>query len=47
MEDYAEVGGIKIPFVYRQENRGSSVTIRYVDVKYNVPVDDNIFGKPK
>jgi hypothetical protein len=46
MEDYAEVGGIKMPFVYRQENRGSTFTIRYIDVKYNVPVDEKIFGKP-
>jgi Caspase domain len=46
-EDYVEVGGYKIPLTVRQSNRGSIAMIRFIDVKYNEPLEDKLFAKPK
>jgi Caspase domain len=45
-EDYAEVGGVKIALTYRQISPGQTSVMRFMDVKYNVPVDESKFRKP-
>ncbi|HST20102.1 MAG TPA: hypothetical protein VLR90_03235 [Blastocatellia bacterium] len=46
LEDYKEVDGIKIPFTIRQTNPAVAFTIKVLEVKHNVPVDDAKFNKP-
>jgi hypothetical protein len=46
LDEYADINGFKVPIVIRQESRGSTMTIKFGDVKYNVPVDDHIFSRP-
>lgn len=42
-EDYREVDGIMLVFTIRQ----GPMTIRYTEVKHNVPIDDSLFAKPE
>jgi zinc protease len=44
-EDYREVGGIKVPFVLRQNNPDVSFVITMTEIQHNVPVDDARFSK--
>jgi len=46
LEDYKEVDGVKIPFTIRQTNPAYALTIKYTEVKHNVPIDDAKFNKP-
>jgi hypothetical protein len=46
LEDYREVGGIKLPFVYHTTRSDFSFFIRLTEVKHNVPIDDSKFAKP-
>ncbi|HKP85490.1 MAG TPA: outer membrane lipoprotein-sorting protein [Blastocatellia bacterium] len=45
-EDYREVDGIKVPFTLRQSNSVSDFTIKFTEIKHNVPIDDAKFNKP-
>lgn len=46
MSDYRDVDGIKMPFLTKQSMSLAEVTIRLVEVKNNVPLDDARFAKP-
>lgn len=46
LEDYKEVDGLKIPTTIRQTNPNISFTMKFSDVKSNVPVEDAKFNKP-
>jgi hypothetical protein len=47
IDNYADVNGVKVAMTFRQVLAGNStLTVRYVDVRYNEPVDDAIFRKP-
>ena len=45
-EDYRDVDGVKIPFVLHQSNPAISFTIKFTEIKHNVPIDDAKFNKP-
>jgi hypothetical protein len=45
-DDYREVDGIRVPFRTRHVEKGSIFSIRLIQVKHNVPVDDGLFVKP-
>lgn len=44
--DYREVDGVKVPFMIHQSMGDISYTIKFTDVKQNVPIDDAKFEKP-
>lgn len=46
VDEYADVLGIKIGSTYRQVGSGVTFTIKYYDIKYNQPINDNLFTKP-
>lgn len=46
-EDYRRVDGIMYPFITRQSTAGIESVIRTKRVRYNVPINDAIFRKPK
>ncbi|HKP38481.1 MAG TPA: S41 family peptidase [Pyrinomonadaceae bacterium] len=46
LEDYREVGGLKIAFVARSEGaRGTTTVVRLKDVKFNVTIDESKFAE--
>jgi hypothetical protein len=45
-EDYKEVDGIKLPFTIRTANANSALTLKVIEVKHNVRIDDEKFNKP-
>src|SRR5215471_9715286 len=45
-EDYKEVDGLKVPTTIRQTNPNISFTMKFTDLKSNVPVEDSKFTKP-
>ena len=45
-EGYADVSGIKMPLIYRQVSPSETSVMRFVDVKYNVAIDESKFSKP-
>jgi hypothetical protein len=47
LADYREVDGVKLPFEIHQERSDFSFTIKFTEVKHNVPIDDAKFAKPK
>ncbi len=44
--DYRKLDGIMVPYMIRQDLGEISLTIKFTDIKQNVPVDDAIFEKP-
>jgi outer membrane lipoprotein-sorting protein len=46
LSDYREVDGVKVPFNIHQSLGQFEFTIKFNDVKQNVPIDDKIFDKP-
>ena len=46
LEDYKDVGGLKVPTTIRQTNPNISFTMKLTDLKSNVPVEDTKFNKP-
>jgi len=46
-DDYKDVEGIKTPFTITRKTPDYSLTYRFKDVKYNVPIDDVKFNKPE
>lgn len=47
-EDYHDVDGVKVPFTVRvsTSNPNAAFTLKFTDVKSNVPVDESIFAMP-
>jgi zinc protease len=45
-EDYREVDGVKVPFVWRQASADFEYVFRFDQVQHNVPVEDAKFEKP-
>lgn len=45
-EDYKEVDGVKMAFSFRQVTPAFTLTIKWEEIKHNVPVDDAKFNKP-
>jgi zinc protease len=45
-EDYREVDGVKVAFGIRQEG-SPSWTIRFKEIKHNLPIEDSKFDRPK
>jgi outer membrane lipoprotein-sorting protein len=45
-EDYKDVNGVKVAHTVRQVNSAFTITIKFDEVKQNVPVDDAKFNKP-
>jgi hypothetical protein len=45
-EDFKDVDGVKMPSTIRQTNPNFSVTLKFTEIKSNVPVDDAKFNKP-
>ncbi|HEX8556924.1 MAG TPA: caspase family protein [Pyrinomonadaceae bacterium] len=45
-EGYADVNGVMMPMIYRQVSPSQTSVIRFVEVKFNVPVDETKFRKP-
>ncbi|HKY04435.1 MAG TPA: hypothetical protein VJQ56_06080 [Blastocatellia bacterium] len=46
LEDYREVDGVKMPFTVRRTSSAGDFTMKYDEVKNNVPIDDAKFAKP-
>lgn len=46
MEEYKMVDGVNIPHKVRQVTPVFSMTIKFTEVKHNVPIDDAKFAKP-
>lgn len=47
IEDYRDVDGIKLPFVVHQSSDQAAFTITFTEIKQNVDLTDDQFGKPK
>jgi len=47
IDDYVDANGVKVAAVIRQVTPGITFITRFFDVKYNVPIDDARFSKPK
>ncbi len=47
MSDYRDVQGVKVPGTIRQVTGNGEVMLKLIEVKYNVPMDDAQFVKPK
>ncbi|HEX8147835.1 MAG TPA: caspase family protein [Pyrinomonadaceae bacterium] len=45
-EGYADVNGLMMPMIYRQVSPSQTAVLRFVEVKFNVPVDESKFRKP-
>jgi len=45
-EGYADVNGMMMPMIYRQVSPSQTAVLRFVEVKFNVPVDESKFRKP-
>jgi len=46
-EDFQAVDGIQMAFTVRQSTPDFDYVIRYKDIRYNVPIDDAKFEKPR
>ncbi|MGA8142550.1 MAG: DUF620 domain-containing protein [Candidatus Acidiferrales bacterium] len=46
LEDYREVDGIKLPFTVHQASADSTFTIKFTEVRHNVPMENTEFAKP-
>lgn len=45
-EDYREVDGIQLAFAYRRTGPDSSFTLRFTEIRHNLPIEDAKFIKP-
>ncbi len=45
-EDHRDVEGVKMPWTIKQQMGPIGLTLKFEDVKVNVPMDDAIFKKP-
>jgi hypothetical protein len=47
LEDYREVGGVKVPFTVRYYFEPREMILRLEEVKHDVPLDDAMFERPQ
>ena len=47
LEDYRDVDGLKLPFTIRRARPDGDSTIKFTEIRNNVPIDDAKFEKPK
>jgi zinc protease len=45
-DDYREVDGVKVPFLWRQTNGDTTYTLTFSEVHHNVDLSDSEFAKP-
>ncbi len=45
-EDYRDVDGVKLPFVWRQTSPDFDYVIKFTQIQNNVPIEDSKFEKP-
>jgi zinc protease len=45
-DDYRDVDGVKVPFVWRQTNGDTTYTLTFSEVHHNVDLSDSEFAKP-
>jgi hypothetical protein len=46
LDDYKEVGGLKVPFKVRFNFESFTLLVQVNELEYNVPIDDAMFRKP-
>lgn len=46
LDDYKDVGGVKVPHTMKQVTSMFAMTLKFTDVKTNVEIDDAKFNKP-
>jgi len=46
LDDYKEVGGLKVPFKVRFNFESFTLLVQVNELEYNVPIDDALFRKP-
>jgi hypothetical protein len=46
LDDYKEVGGLKVPFKIRFNFESFTLLVQVNELEYNVPIDDAMFRKP-
>ncbi|HEU4832832.1 MAG TPA: hypothetical protein VFS90_00400 [Pyrinomonadaceae bacterium] len=46
LDDYKEVGGLKVPFKVRFNFESFALLVQISELEYNIPIDDAIFRKP-
>jgi hypothetical protein len=45
--DYRDAGnGLKLPYTVRSATAGTSLTMNFSQIQFNVPVDESKFAKP-
>lgn len=47
LEDYKEVDGIKLPFTARRSSQWTNLTLKVIEVKHNVEIEDEKFEMPR
>jgi len=47
LDDYREVGGLRVPFTVRYFFDPRELVLRIADAQYNVPLDDAMFERPR
>ena len=47
LDDYRDVGGVKVPFTLRYFFEPREMVLRLSEAKYNVPLDDAMFERPR
>ncbi|MGH9766428.1 MAG: hypothetical protein ACREAB_03260 [Blastocatellia bacterium] len=45
-DDYKDVGGVKVPHTMKQVSAMFAMTLKFTEVKNNVPIEDTKFAKP-
>ena len=45
-DDYREVDGVKVPFVWRQSTGDTTYTLTFSEVHHDVDLSDSEFAKP-
>ena len=46
LDDYRDMGGVKVPFKVRFAYESFNFTVKVDDLQHNIPIDDSIFRKP-
>jgi hypothetical protein len=47
LDDYRDVGGVRVPFTLRYFFEPRELVLRIAEARYNVPLDDAMFERPK
>lgn len=46
LDDYRDIGGVKVPFKVRFAFESFNFTVKLDELQHNIPIDDSIFRKP-